>query len=93
MSLNSIKKLALMAKSCVFFEVWTEFLNIIKTIFGFKGLRYIYSMIFNDTYRIIRPVISFRARDIDKEMHTIVEFPHSNWPTASIVYIQTTQRK
>jgi hypothetical protein len=27
-----------MVKSCVFFEVRTEFLNIIYTSFGFKGL-------------------------------------------------------
>jgi hypothetical protein len=37
--LNSINKLIfVMVKSCVFFAVRTEFLNIILSIFGFKGL-------------------------------------------------------
>jgi hypothetical protein len=39
-SLNSVNQLIfVMVKSCVFFAVRTEFLNIIYTNFGFKGLK------------------------------------------------------
>jgi hypothetical protein len=38
-SLNSINQLIfMMVMYCVFFEVWTEFLNNICMSFGFKGL-------------------------------------------------------
>jgi hypothetical protein len=41
-SLNSVKQLIfLTVKSCAFFAVRTEFLNIIFTIVGFKGLLYV----------------------------------------------------
>jgi hypothetical protein len=41
MSLNSKSKLIfIMEKCCVFFMLWTEFLNIISVTFGFERLNY-----------------------------------------------------
>jgi hypothetical protein len=38
-SVNSINQLIIVMVKCgILFEVWAEFLNIIKTSFGFKGL-------------------------------------------------------
>jgi hypothetical protein len=42
-------------------------------------------MILNDTYRMIRTMVTFRAIMIDKKMLTFFEFPRSN--TASILLV------
>jgi hypothetical protein len=43
-SLNSVNKLMFIMMKCVLLDVRTEFLNIIQTSFGFKGLITQYSV-------------------------------------------------
>jgi hypothetical protein len=50
-----------------------------SNVFGFRD--YIFTMIFND-----RPIISFGARNIAKEMLTSLELPLSNTAGTLLVY-------
>jgi hypothetical protein len=48
-SLNSVNQLIfVMVKSCVFFAVWIEFLNIIQMSFDFKGFISLLSILYSD---------------------------------------------
>jgi hypothetical protein len=57
-------------------------------VLGFRD--YIFSIIFNNrsTRQMIRPMISFRARRIDKKMLTFLKIPYSNTAGTLLVFIK-----
>jgi hypothetical protein len=53
----------------------TQKLSWVRVLVKMLGLEIIFSMIYKDTYRMIRPMVSFRVIKIDKKYKNLSNFP------------------